>query len=163
VRASWDVLKIERLREGKAQVNESQRQEREARSEQADRVAAWLDLREGLVIRNGGELPVYDVVVSVCDGSGHQVGGNARLAVVPPGQETVRIPGNGGGGHVMLGMETREQGRASVEFRDTARRKWLRDGYGRLHPKGCQAMGGARGSVSWSGTTSGEKPPDEAM
>lgn len=152
-RASWAVLKLERVREDRAVRAEQARQDREAREAQADRVAAWYRcfypedplLRPGKSghwgahIRNGSALPVYDLRVDFVGPDGTTRAHGDPIAVVPPGDVHSHPEGRQAllahehdEAGVLTWLETGDQIRLRIKFRDAAGRHWSRDESGVL-------------------------------
>lgn len=145
VRASWNVLTLERAREDRAEAQELERQRAAERAEQADHIAAWSYWAEpqmlrrtgwGALVVNESGLPIYDVTAAFFGPDGSHRGDGSQ-SVVPPGQNFIPWPGGltreGGDG------ASREQGsdfRVAVAFRDAAGRTWHRDQNGVLTKTG---------------------------
>ncbi|MQA85895.1 MAG: hypothetical protein GEV03_15040 [Streptosporangiales bacterium] len=153
--ATWHQLRMEQIRDDKRDQREVEQRRAAEQAEQADYVAAWIDFHEGLVVRNGSELPVYDARISVFH-AGEQIGGTADLPVIPPGEQKVGIPGPEPDTWYSLGIRDRREGRADIRFRDTAGREWRRDEHGVLTKTGVRVFLG----VATEEETAGKITPE---
>ena len=140
--AAGIVVKIELDRD---RVREEERQALGVKSEQADqadRVAAWFDPRDGLNLvrfRNATDLPVYDVVLTITP-SGSSGFRAEFIPLIPPGLEDIQPPGpcseflRAHSEH--LGAEAKDaylrRTHVVIEFRDAAERRWRRNANGTL-------------------------------
>lgn len=145
VNRSSAMLKLEQRRDFQRDQRDAQERDIAARAEQADHVAAWIGFPEGLTVRNGSRLPIYDVAVRVLL-EGEQVGETVRLPVLPPGEESPRIPtkhDSSPNAFVQLGWDARREAVAEITFRDVGTRLWSRDGAGVLRAIDRKACGEA--------------------
>jgi hypothetical protein len=145
VKRSSAMLKVEQGRDSQPDERDAQERKAAERAEQADHVAAWIGFPEGLTVRNGSSLPIYDVEVRVLL-QGEPVGETVRLPVLPPGEETPRIPtkhDSSPNASVQLGWDARREAVAEITFRDVGTRLWSRDGAGVLRAIGREVSGEA--------------------
>jgi hypothetical protein len=143
--AAAGVLRIELMRDRDAR-------SAAARNEQANLVAAWDDRRDPdsfATIRNGSQLPVYDVELLIFDSEARNLLWTARFPVVPPA-ETVGVfvvQHSQTGADIRGGGSTVGPHRVVVDFRDAANRRWKRDLGGRLVPVVFTDSGSSRRAV----------------
>lgn len=134
VRASWEVLKVERQREDRTVKAEDERRQREERAEQADLVAVWsVPASARTVIHNGSQLPIYRVVVTYVFPSVGESREAGLLVAVPPGTKEAPVPALPdvmvdpySGEPVTIGMDV-TGARHEVRFVDTGGRHWHRN------------------------------------
>lgn len=161
--AALRMLELEQKRESRAEQREIDRLDREARAEQADLVAVWVELDEAstsfeqttvdgrttvtkvdvyrLHARNASPLPVYGLAVDFLGDDGDARGEYFRN-VLPPGELVDAMPSvelrervlTTAEGDPLEYLETPTDLKVSVFFQDTAQRAWARAVDGSLTP-----------------------------
>jgi hypothetical protein len=137
--AAGALVKVELRRDRRTEREAQQRRDGQARAEQADLVAAWKDQKDSdswATIRNGSELPVYDVELELFETTGTVRQYTVEVGVVPPSDHMdIWVVQNSVGTDVHSPGRPREFA-VSITFRDTAGREWKRDTAGVLHQTG---------------------------
>lgn len=138
VAAGW-VVRIELRREEQAVIARADERAARERSEQADNVAAWPDWnrdRPAILIRNGSQLPIYNVRLEFTSGARSP----RRIQPMPmlaPGDHHAAYPGDivsdDGTGNF---SDTSHLWNVRLRFVDSAGRDWVRDEYGILRKQG---------------------------
>ena len=154
--AGWYTHRIYKIESGRDQERADER-----RAEQASRIAAWIEMRQGIppaqrdqmrpfseqypghycVLRNASDLPVYNVMLSYrfrrSDGSEDLPGADDPLRpVLPPGEQPLKL------GWDVLGRWEQPHDvhyismQVRLVFTDASRRAWCREFDGRLVDRG---------------------------
>lgn len=154
-----ELVRLENERENRAEQREAERRLESERAAQADLVAVWPELTPGptlafpgsrpfttepswrVVVSNASALPVYDVEVMAMGPEPDRIRGRAYVGIVTPAEPVgVEFPSFDPEERVSTTadqqrvehLETEADLSVGVRFRDTAGRRWARNGDGVL-------------------------------